>query len=324
MKHIFSSVNANVRRHTVLADYIEEKSPRDIGNRPFVKEYLESLIKTNKNFCGNNMSSEYLLHSFQTHSSIFILENINEKFVVHSVITFFFDKYRNLTVDAFCVNKVLALKGAGILLDILIEGCRHSKIRIIKLKAIDTIDTIGFYKHKKFEITSSDSIQSPIENGLIPMQRKITPNQPTPVLTPSTVLSESRSELGEIESVKSLKKSLDMNETEMQKFLDSIPEYEPVDFIFVGENKKEDKLIHYERTSKNERYELRKLIKWPKWTHDYDLTTTTASETPVIHKQTRKRKRSKLSKNKKTAAKSRKIRRQTKLKKSKKSKSKQN
>lgn len=132
------------------------------------------------NFCGINMNSDYLSRSIFNNNYFALIKfrKINDvKYVVHSAITFDFkilhDATYMLYIDAYCVNKIHNMIGASILLNRLYDICILSGISSILLTAIDTTETLNFYKKMGFVETGRGT-----RDGLKEMENKKVVSQP--------------------------------------------------------------------------------------------------------------------------------------------------
>ena len=233
-------------------------------------------IAQNK-FCGPNMDSEYLYHSLMNNNYYALLrlcnpdEHLNiinrRDASIHSIITFKFIGVDKIYVDAFCVNQVRKYKGGGVLLNRLFDICILCGVNTIELQAVDTPDTVNFYKKMGFIESSIPDEETELLHmaGLLHM-------------TNAAIVSEPRKSFQD----KKYQDVLEEQEKQEFQYLQEMLEYEKDHTDDENSDAEEEtlmKMAHHKMNILNIRRGRRKLT-FPKKYSDYEfvpISSTTLS-----------------------------------------------
>lgn len=189
VKELYDKINSNLENIGKFDPELNILIPKAKLNEDETE--IEDIIS----FCGNDMSPSYAIYTFNYDNyvlyrkikypksgfkhikdSVFNYFNSNNSSssnkLLHSVITFNIAG-NDINIEALCVNKINNLKGAGILLDIIIDLSILVDKQSIKLDAVNTIDTINFYlKHAFYKKNKNIDY----EDGLVKMQKDVNIN----------------------------------------------------------------------------------------------------------------------------------------------------
>jgi|688.fasta_scaffold276785_3 hypothetical protein len=122
-----------------------------------IRTEVPELYTPSNNFCGDDMSSDYLFDSVNKDNHFVMLgynetDDLDDQ--IHSILTFSIKKKDGLYfiyIDAICVNNVVGYRGAGYLIKTLINvGVSIDEISYIKLYSMLAEETLAFYKKLGF------------------------------------------------------------------------------------------------------------------------------------------------------------------------------
>lgn len=119
----------------------------------YIDGVFDILVDNKSSFCNinHNLLFSILGQGYSYHSNYVLYRKVKDpnstsktKKVLHSICCFNFEN-KNLVIDSICVNNHLNFRGAGALLNILMDMGVYLKTPNINLHSMDTIHTMVFY-----------------------------------------------------------------------------------------------------------------------------------------------------------------------------------